>query len=167
MSPSDSTASMATDRRRFLLGAAALAGSSLLPSRSALAVQPPAINRFLSARADIAGACSFAAMDGSATSELFNFDLPDRGHKVALSPTGNAVAVFARRPGTFLAVLDAVTGAVIAQIEAEPGRHFFGHGVFSADGSRLFSTENDIPGERGLIGVRDGTDGYRKIAEWP
>jgi hypothetical protein len=160
---------MATDRRRFLLGAAALAGSSLLPSRAAVATAAhmPAINRFLSARADISGACSFAAMDGGATSELFNFDLPDRGHKVALSPTGHAVAVFARRPGTFLVVLDAVTGATAAQIESEPGRHFFGHGVFSADGSRLFSTENDIAGERGLIGVRDATDGYRKIAEWP
>ena len=46
-------------------------------------------------------------------------------------------------------------------------RHFFGHGVFSADGRLLYSTENDYDGARGMIGVRDVTGGYKQIGEFP
>ena len=49
----------------------------------------------------------------------------------------------------------------------KPDRHFFGHGVFSADGKLLYTTENDYDGARGVIGVRDATDGYQQIGEFP
>ncbi len=45
-------------------------------------------------------------------------------------------------------------------------RHFYGHGAFSPDGRLLYATENDYEGRRGVIGVRDATDGYRQIGEF-
>ena len=50
---------------------------------------------------------------------------------------------------------------------SKPDRHFFGHGAFSADGRLLYATENDYERARGMIGVRDATDGYRQIGEFP
>jgi hypothetical protein len=49
---------------------------------------------------------------------------------------------------------------------SKPDRHFFGHGAFSADGKLLYATENDYANARGVIGVRDATDGYRQIGEF-
>ena len=46
-------------------------------------------------------------------------------------------------------------------------RHFFGHGVFSAAGRPLYATENDYERAAGVIGVRDATDSYRQIGEFP
>ncbi len=47
-----------------------------------------------------------------------------------------------------------------------PGRHFFGHGVFTADGGRLYATENDYAAGRGVIGIYDVRDDFRRIGEW-
>ncbi|MGB0057672.1 MAG: DUF1513 domain-containing protein, partial [Methyloceanibacter sp.] len=49
---------------------------------------------------------------------------------------------------------------------SKPDRHFFGHGVFSADGRLLHTTENDYKNAQGIIGVRDATDGYKQIGEF-
>jgi hypothetical protein len=51
------------------------------------------------------------------------------------------------------------------RFHAKPGRHFFGHGVFSADG-KLLHQEHDYRNAEGIIGVRDATDGYRQIGEF-
>ena len=45
-------------------------------------------------------------------------------------------------------------------------RHFFGHGVFSADGRLLYTTEFDYPNAQGIIGVRDATGSYKQIGEF-
>jgi hypothetical protein len=48
------------------------------------------------------------------------------------------------------------------------GRHFFGHGLFSADGALLYTTENDFENAAaGVIGVHDAANGYRRIGEFP
>jgi hypothetical protein len=49
------------------------------------------------------------------------------------------------------------------RIDSAPERHFFGHGVYAAAGRLLLSTENDIAGSRGVLGIRDATDGYRPL----
>ena len=77
------------------------------------------------------------------------------------------LVTFARRPGNFAVVLDLDGKREPQWITARPDRHFFGHGLFSADGRLLYTTENDFEGERGMIGVRDATDGYRQIGEFP
>ena len=46
------------------------------------------------------------------------------------------------------------------------GRHFYGHGAFSADGRLLYSTENDYEHARGVIGVRDAGADYRRVGEF-
>ncbi len=64
-------------------------------------------------------------------------------------------------------MLDCVQGAQLARLEAPEARHFYGHGCFSADGALLFTTENDYDGRRGMIGVWDGADGFRRLGEFP
>ena len=52
-------------------------------------------------------------------------------------------------------------------ITSPPGRHFFGHGVFSPDGRLLYATENDFENAAGMIGIYDATGGFARIGEFP
>ncbi len=45
------------------------------------------------------------------------------------------------------------------------GRHFYGHGTYSADGEMLFTTENDFEAGMGAVGVWDVSAGYARIGE--
>ncbi|MDZ7753589.1 MAG: DUF1513 domain-containing protein [Gammaproteobacteria bacterium] len=93
--------------------------------------------------------------NGTARNELA---LDFRGHGLYPHPAKPShVVVFARRPGRRLVEVDLATARITHDVSATPGRHFFGHGVFSADGSRLYTTENDYEAGRGMIGVRNGT----------
>src|SRR5690606_30895384 len=74
---------------------------------------------------------------------------------------------FARRPGTFALVIDVVHGRILYRIASAESRHFYGHGAFSSDGRLLYATENDFAGERGVIGIYDAADGYRRAGEIP
>lgn len=64
-------------------------------------------------------------------------------------------------------MIDCRSGAAIARLQPPAGHHFYGHGAFSPDGSRLFTTENDYENARGVIGVWDTDSGYRRIAAFP
>lgn len=92
--------------------------------------------------------------------------LPDRGHDIACDRAARRAVAFARRPGYFAVVFDLNRRAEPVTIQAGPGRHFFGHGVFSPDGRLLYATENDFEAARGLIGVYDATDGFRRVGEF-
>lgn len=92
--------------------------------------------------------------------------LPGRGHDITSSPvTGQAVA-FARQPGTFAVVFDRAGDRPPITLTSIAGRHFFGHGAFSPDGRLLYATENDFDVPRGVIGIYDATDGFRRIGEF-
>lgn len=151
---------MAIDRRSFL---AALTGALGL---SSAATARESAARFLSAQATIDGDFAVAGLD-AAGDMLFQLPLPDRGHAVTPRPRSSEAVVFARRPGSFAVVFDTVDGASMMQLDSGEGRHCFGHGVFSTDGRWLFSTENDIAGGQGVVGVRDAEDGYRRAREFP
>jgi hypothetical protein len=151
---------MAIDRRSFL---AALTAALGLPSA---ATGRESTVRFLSAQATIDGDFAVAALD-AAGDMLFQLPLPDRAHAVALRPGSDEAVVFARRPGSFAVVFDTVDGASMMQLDSGEGRHYFGHGVFSVDGRWLFSTENDIAGGQGVVGIRDARNGYRRLREFP
>lgn len=97
---------------------------------------------------------------------VFDLPLPGRGHGAAFRPTAPHCVVFARRPGSFAIVIDVDRGEALYRIDAAPGRHFYGHGAFSPDGRHLFTSENDFGAGRGVIGIRDGDDGYRQIGEF-
>jgi len=97
---------------------------------------------------------------------LFEIPLPDRGHAAAAHPNLPYAVAFARRPGTFALVIDCATSKETTRLTAPQGRHFYGHGAFSADGTRLFTTENDYENAEGVIGVWDATNGYQRIGEF-
>ncbi|WP_424931734.1 DUF1513 domain-containing protein [Amaricoccus macauensis] len=98
--------------------------------------------------------------------EIFSLPLPTRGHAAAAHPVRPEAVAFARRPGTFAIVLDCISGAVHQRLDAPEGRHFYGHGCFSADGSRLFTAENLYDEGFGRIGVWDASAGYRRIGDF-
>lgn len=96
----------------------------------------------------------------------FEVDLPARGHAAAAHPERAEAVAFARRPGTYALVLDCADGTVLSRLEAPEGRHFYGHGVFAANGTRLYTTENDYARAMGVIGVWDAANGYRRLGEF-
>lgn len=51
-------------------------------------------------------------------------------------------------------------------IPSVEGRHYYGHGAFSADGKLLYATENDFDNAAGMIGVYDAMDGFRRVGEF-
>ncbi|GAA0785471.1 DUF1513 domain-containing protein [Roseibium denhamense] len=160
----------AVSRRGFL---AALGGLALSP---AFARTPLAENLtqstfegegqlFASAYKKTSGHYGIGLLDefGQVLAEI---GLPGRGHGVAVSEDRSCLVAFARRPGTFAVVIRAIAPQDPELITAAPGRHFFGHGSFSADGQLLYAVENDFHAARGVIGVYDLTGaGVRRIGE--
>jgi len=150
---------MAIDRRSFAeLVTAALPAAVLGPSRGAAATPP----RLLGAWQSPKGGYGAGSVDGNATVAL-----PGRGHDIALAPDGTTAVVFGRRPGFFALAIGLAGGGGCLRIDSPPGRHFYGHGAFSADGALLFATENAFETGEGRIAVLDATDGFRRIDDWP
>lgn len=97
----------------------------------------------------------------------FKVPSPGRGHDVLLNPLTHSALYFARRPGNWLTVLDADTGALQARIASPAGRHFYGHGTLVNNNALLLTSENDYARDgRGLIGIYDCRDGYRRVGEF-
>ena len=105
---------------------------------------------FLGAASDAAGNHWLAGFNGAGEVSL-RIRLPQRGHDPAVGPNLGVALVPARRPGTWAAVVDLRDGRLIDWLRASPGRHFYGHAVFSPDGERVYTTENDYEHGRGLI----------------
>ncbi|MEP4768856.1 MAG: DUF1513 domain-containing protein [Roseibium sp.] len=153
------TKATAFSRRSFL---AALGGFAAVPvfSRSPLAENLFADS--LSADTPLF-ASAFKAENGSFGIGILNdlgqvlakISLPGRGHGIAISPDRSRFVAFARRPGTFAIVVRPFNSAEPEVLVSEPGRHFYGHGCFSADGQVLYAVENDFEAARGMIGVYD------------
>ncbi|MEM7302928.1 MAG: DUF1513 domain-containing protein [Pseudomonadota bacterium] len=95
--------------------------------------------------------------------------LPARGHDVVFQPaSGNLAVVFARRPGNFALAFSLQSRASKEPVlfTTPPNRHFYGHGVFSADGRLLFATENDFESGQGIIGIYDVRSGFSRVGEF-
>jgi len=93
--------------------------------------------------------------------------LPARGHDLAVHVASGRAVAFARRPGTFAVAFDVLAREAPQIFAAQPDRHFFGHGAYSADGKLLFATENNNSVGTGIIGIYDATDSYKRIGEFP
>ncbi len=98
---------------------------------------------------------------------VFALPLAGRGHAAAAHPTRAEAVAFARRPGRFAVILACHNGAVVAELTAPDGRHFYGHGTYSKDGLLLLTTENDYESGRGVIGIWDVASGYHRVGEIP
>ncbi|UCM19931.1 MULTISPECIES: DUF1513 domain-containing protein [Ensifer] len=152
------------DRRSFLRMAGAAWVASLAPERA-----------FALTRADAVFASAFMAPDGSygvatlteAGEIIDRTALPARAHGMAYSPVSRRTVAFARRPGTYATILATDGTAEPIVITAADGRHFYGHGCFSADGKLLYATENDFAANRGMVGIYDGSDHFTRIGEFP
>lgn len=147
-------------RRDFLVacgGLAALAHWGRLP-----AVMPEAAGRerFLSARRHD-GRHEAALVDATGR-DLGVLGLPDRGHSFAIHAAGARAVAFGRQPGFFAQAFTLPDCRPDGLLPLPAGRHFFGHGTFSADATRLFATENDYEAGRGVLGIYDARPG----AQW-
>ena len=100
----------------------------------------------------------------TAGTTLFTLPLPARGHAACAHPTRAQAVAFARRPGTYALVLDAVTGTIAHRLTPPDGRQFNGHGAFSADGAVLFTSEQVASGSAGRLGLWD-TATYTRMGE--
>lgn len=150
------------DRRQLLLsGSAMIAGMALRAGRA----RGSAGELFVSCRFEPASGHHVTGID-TIGNVRFDLPLPDRGHGITFRPGADEGVVFARRPGTFAVAFDPVAGIALRRIDAAEGRHFYGHGAFSPDGRYLFTTENDWQNGRGVLAIRDATDGYRQLGEF-
>jgi hypothetical protein len=152
---------MAIDRRSFLAGLGLAVGTALAGGGARGAVPV-----YVSCAQAADGSQRVAAFTGEGRL-LFSTALPARGHDVAARPGSRELVVFARRPGAWMAVVDGDAGAVRRVVLAAEGRHFYGHGAFSADGRLLYATENRIDAGDGVLGVYDCAAGYARIGEIP
>ncbi|WP_293719988.1 DUF1513 domain-containing protein [Stappia sp.] len=147
------------DRRSLLVGAGAALTAAVTRSGSARSAQMFAAldaedPLFAGARREADGTHSVVVtgVDGLPRVKIA---LPDRGHDIAVCEKSGRCLVFARRPGTFAVLFDPHGKTPPHTIASVPGRHFYGHGVFSPDGQLVFATENDYETTRGVIGVYD------------
>ncbi len=147
-----------TSRRHFIAG---LAAASLSPVKGWASVGAP---DFLAAALFPDGSYRLAGLGGDGAI-LFALPLPSRGHAAAAHPFKAQAVAFARRPGTFASVIDCKNGSVKAELAAPDGRHFYGHGTFSADGDHFYATENDYEAGEGLIGVWDANS-FERLGEF-
>lgn len=129
---------------------------------------------FALSRTDAVFASAFRAPDGTYGIATVAEDgtiierspLPARAHGMSFCRATGRIAAFARRPGTYVLIrfADGREAPIVAT--AAEGRHFYGHGSFSADGRLLYATENDFANRTGMVGVYDTADGTRK-GEFP
>lgn len=154
---------MAINRRSFLtLTGGGLASLTFLGHGMA----SPGTGRYLGIRRHNADGRFVAVIADATGATLREIPLPGRAHGITLRPsTGQAIAM-ARRPDRFAIVFDLTGQAKPFQVNSPDDRHFQGHAVFDPTDRYLFTTENDFDGERGVIGIYDAEDQYRRIGEW-
>lgn len=145
--------------RRALIGG--LAAAAILPRRGWAAAGSPewvAAARMPDGRHALHGlrACGSLA---------FSVPLPARGHAAAAHPRRAEAVAFARRPGVFAVILDCRTGSVSGRLTPPEGLQFNGHGAFSPDGARLYTSEVVARGSAGRIGIWDAMRGYARLGE--
>lgn len=151
---------MVIDRRTLLK--TFCASAALLPSHGLAWADRNDV--FLSA-AKINGA-SHARLFDSRGLKLGDIKLPGRGHGGAFNIRAQHGVIFARRPGDFAIVFNSHNGRVLNTLKTPPQHHFYGHGAYSADGKLLFTTENNYENTRGVIGVWDVKDHYRRVGSF-
>ena len=147
-------------RRGFL---ASLVAAGAAPRLGWAAVGNPS---FLAAAREPDGSFALYGLDTHGAS-TFRVPLPARGHAGAGHPSRAEAVAFARRPGAFALVLDCAHGHVLHELTPPAGRQFNGHGVFSADGAALFTSEQRSDTSEGVIGVWDAASGYTRYDEFP
>jgi len=89
-----------------------------------------------------------------------------RLHDFCASPEGRTLLAPARRASTHLHRYDFKTQTHHLH-HADDQRHYYGHGTFDQTGRFFLTPENDLAHERGVIGIYDAFQDYKKIHEVP
>lgn len=160
---------MAIDRRHFLIGTALVLSANSQAFAGVLAPEESDEDM----RGDLIAACR--RPDGSYSVVVLTLDgmivrelpLKGRGHDIACDKPSGWAVVFARRPGSFALAFDINNRREPVLFAPPSNRHFYGHGVFSADGRLLYATEHDQDTRQGLLGVYNATGDFRRIGEIP
>ncbi len=151
---------MAIDRRIFMtvsaIGVLALVGGAWARAPSGC---------YLGARLRRSTSQFVAVLADGNGRTLKEIVLPGRGHAVVARPGGQEAVAIARRPGNFAVIFGLGVEECARTFHTPPDRHFLGHAVYDAAGRHLLATENDFEGERGIIGIYDANDSYRRIGE--
>lgn len=150
------------ERRKFLAGAGLAWLASLTPAGAEKLLASEVL--FAAAYLDPKGAYGVAILD-EAGAIVSTHPLPGRGHGFAAGPQVEWLVAFARRPGNFAVALHRRMAAEPVLFHTPADRHFYGHGVFSADGCLLYAAENAFETGDGIVGVYDVTDGFSRISE--
>jgi len=161
---------MAIDRRDFMIGAALMLCST---SGAFAGMLESGAEDGQVAAGDLISACR--RPDGSYSVVVLTLDgmivqeiaLEGRGHDIAIERSSGTAVVFARRPGSFALAFDVNGRREPVLFPTPKNRHFYGHGVFSADGRLLYATEHDHDTRQGLLGIYNATGGFARIGEMP
>lgn len=95
--------------------------------------------------------------------KINSLEIPFRAH-ATLPLSAQKSLSFGRRPHNQMVSCDFESQQKTI-IEAQNGRHFYGHGCLHQESHTLFTTENDYDGARGVIGLRDSQD-FHQIGEY-
>jgi hypothetical protein len=156
--------SMAIERRQLLQWLAASGLGAVTPPALAH-LHDTAETRFLAARRR-AGRYEAVVLDAQGRDRRV-LTLPDRGHSFAIDTRHRQAVVFGRQPGFFAMTFDLDSDMPTQTLPLPEGRHYYGHGVYSADGARLYATENDYEAGRGVLGIyAREDDGWRRTGEF-
>lgn len=152
-----------TSRRQFLSVSAGAFGLAFFPFSADATTAP--LSGWLSGFMDQTGKYGVAHIDPELNAEVL-FYTPLRLHGIYKHPTRAMVVAPSRRPDTemFVFNMEQKKVNVITSVE---GRHFYGHGVFSADGNTYYTTENAYDEEIGVIGIYDVSQNFKRIGEMP
>lgn len=151
---------MVISRRQFISMAMGVAVAGPYPVFSHTQRQ-----ELLSCRSNFKGEHFFTMFDVDGRI-LWDLQLPDRGHGISVDNEQRRAGVFGRRPGEYVWILDLDSRRILHKIDAISGRHFYGHGVFAANGTRLLCSENAYETGEGVIGVYDTHNRYKRIDEF-
>lgn len=119
--------------------------------------------RFLSAADDADGGHCLLGLD-AAGEPTYCLPVPYRAHEAR--PLDDRLAIyFARRPGRQCYVVDMRAGALLATLGAQPGEHFCGHGVVSADGRHLFLTTYAFERQMGVVAIHETAPPFARVGQ--
>ncbi|MCX4028373.1 DUF1513 domain-containing protein [Endozoicomonas sp. SM1973] len=143
------------NRRQFLVSLVAGSTGLAVSQLNWAQASPPLL---MSAYKNQTGQYGIAAFSTTANKPLWQLPLPARAHAVSCHPSQPLAAVFDRRPGQQIHIIDWQQGKLLTTIKAAAKRHFYGHGTFSRDGKQLYCTENNWQHGTGVIGIYDTQD---------
>lgn len=158
-------------RRQFLQCLSGLTLLSQMPACSRITNTPNPL-KFVSAGKLVANTTEqqqdqfiVVGLDANGDS-IWQTNIPERAHASNISPNGEWIVVTGRRPSKQAWLLNSRTGNILHTIHAQPNRHFFGHTVFDATGTYLYSTENDVTNFAGKISKRAVKNPNNVISEF-